>query len=82
MAIIQNNISFTNVNNIGKGTSISNIKKGSVDDMIADASELSSEEFANDYGAIQSLNINWNGAELSYLPAQGTQIVNTTGDFC
>ena len=31
---------------------------------------------------INAVEIDWNGAELSYLPALGTRIVNTTGDFC
>ena len=31
---------------------------------------------------VNAVEIDWNGAELSYLPAQGTQIVNTTGDLC
>ncbi len=41
-------------------------------------------EYANEDGikpVVNAVEIDWNGAELSYLPAQGTQIVNTTGDL-
>ena len=41
-------------------------------------------EFANEDGikpVVNAVEIDWNGAELSYLPAQGTKVVNTTGDL-
>ena len=81
MAIIQNNVTFARVNNIGNGTPIPNIKKGSVSNMTDDINDnISSEEFANTYGAVQSLNIDWNGAELGST-YDGISRINTTGDL-
>jgi len=74
-----NGINFTDLSRIGKGSSAVNIKT----DGITSESDLQDYiEAGEEYRNIQSVLIDWNGAQLSYLPAQGTQIVNTTGDFC
>ena len=76
MAITQNSIVFSNTNKIGKGTGIPLLKNGQESDMNADiADNISSEEFADIYGSIQSLNINWNGAEIGE-----NKTLNTTGE--
>ena len=73
-----NGINFTDLSRIGKGSSFGNIKT----DGITSESDLQDYiEAGEEYRNIQSVLIDWNGAELSYLPAQGTQIMNTTGDL-
>ena len=72
------NINFTDLSRIGRGSAVSNLINGD----ISSESDLQDYiEAGEEYRNIQSVLINWNGAELSYLPAQGTQIVNTTGDL-
>lgn len=74
-----NGINFTDLSRIGKGSSFSNINTAG----LTSESDLQDYiEAGEEYRNIQSVLIDWNGAQLSYLPAQGTQIVNTTGDFC
>lgn len=76
MAIIQNGIVFNNTSKIGTGTAVKLLKNGNVDDMAADIADgLTGEEFVNNYGAVQSLNINWNGMVL------GDKTINTTGEL-
>lgn len=73
-----NGINFTDLSRIGKGTSIGNVRNPE----ITSESDLQDYiEAGEEYRNIQSVLIDWNGAQLSYLPAQGTKIVNTTGDF-
>ena len=81
MAITQNNVTFTRTNNIGKGTYIKYLLNGTINDMTEDINDsISSEEFANSYGAVQSLNIDWNGAELGNT-YDGISKINTTGEL-
>lgn len=74
-----NGINFTDLSRVGKGTAIGNVRNPE----ITSESDLQDYiEAGEEYRNIQSVLIDWNGAQLSYLPAQGTQIVNTTGDLC
>ena len=74
-----NGINFTDLSRVGKGTAIGNVRNPE----ITSESDLQDYiEAGEEYRNIQSVLIDWNGAELSYLPALGTRIVNTTGDFC
>lgn len=73
-----NGINFTNLNRIGIGSSFANVKNP---DIFSEADLQDYIEAGEEYRNIQSVLIDWNGAELSYLPAQGTQVVNTTGDL-
>ena len=73
-----NGINFTDLSRIGQGSSFNNVINRDI------RSEADLQDFIDageEYRNIQSVLIDWNGAELSYLPAQGTQIVNTTGDL-
>jgi hypothetical protein len=47
----------------------------------ADLVDIAADNVGRLRSIVNVIEINWNGAELSYLPAQGTQIVNTTGDL-
>ena len=73
-----NGINFTDLSRIGKGSSFNNVING---DITSESDLQDYIEAGEEYRNIQSVLIDWNGAQLSYLPAQGTQIVNTTGDF-
>ena len=75
MSITQNGIVFNNTSKIGTGTAIKLLKNGAADDMAADIADgMTGEQFANNYGAVQSLNINWNGAQVA------GKTLNTTGE--
>ena len=75
MAITLNGIVFNNTSKIGTGTAIKLLKNGAAGDMAADIADgITGDQFANNYGAVQSLNINWNGAQL------GDKTLNTTGE--
>ncbi len=68
-----NGINFTDLSRIGQGSSFNNVINGDI------RSEADLQDFIDageEYRNIQSVLIDWNGAQLSYLPAQGTQVVN------
>ena len=64
-----NGINFTNLSRIGKGSKASNLAVPGI------SSETDLQDYieaGEEYRNIQSVLIDWNGAELSDLPAQGT----------
>ena len=71
MAIIQNNIQFNNLSRIGRGSEIGNVKLPSI------YSESDLKDYIDadiEYRNIQSILIDWNGAQL------GDKTLNTTGE--
>ena len=82
MAITLNNINFTRTSTLGTGADIELVRKsGMVESLMNDmASNISdSAELASAIGAVQGLEIDWNGAQIEL---NGTlYTINTTGEL-
>ena len=79
MAITLNNIEFNRTSNIGTGTAIALVRKTDMTESVMNnfISNISdSAQLASALGAVNALNIDWNGAQLD---SQTT--INTTGEL-
>lgn len=70
MAIQENGITFTNVSRVGIGSPFNNVVNGDIENESALKDYIDAGE---EYRNIQSVLIDWNGAQL------GTTTINTTG---
>ena len=72
MAITQNNITFNDLSILGKGSPFMNVING---DIRTESDLQDYMDAGEEYRNIQSVLIDWNGANL------GSYIINTTGQF-
>lgn len=72
MAITQNNITFNDLSRLGKGSPFMNVING---DIRTESDLKDYIDAGEEYRNIQSVLIDWNGANL------GSYIINTTGQL-
>lgn len=84
MAITLNNIDFSRTTNLGTGTSIPLVRKSGMSESVMNTmiSQITdSSQLASAIGAVNALNIDWNGAQVKLGSDTAARTINTTGDL-